>query len=158
MRPRSRTNVSAESSCHGEPTGEQVEQSGRAASAVRFDAQDGVNFRHSLHGIQVSADLDWLPCFRRTHDRLEDGHAVENLLGRNRKRCFADMGRIRGAGLDVYQTIEPEMAAMASRHLKWFFNYPGARQWWRNAQRHPHPTHFEAIIDAAESGAEPEAA
>ena len=64
--------------------------------------------------------------------------ALEYIIGVNRNITFGRQG-----------LLHPEIAAMWMRDLKWFFNYPGAGQWWRNADRHPVPAHFEAIIDRA---------
>ena len=50
--------------------------------------------------------------------------------------------------------LEPDVAAMGERNLAWFFNFPGARQWWRSKDRRPVPASFEVIIDEALARAE----
>ena len=55
----------------------------------------------------------------------------------------------RNLSLSGQDLLAPQFEAMAQRQLKWFFKYPGMGQWWRDADRHPLPAHFEAIIDAA---------
>ena len=69
--------------------------------------------------------------------------ALEYIVGVNRNVAFGRQG-----------LLDPEVSAMASRHLTWFFKYPGTRQWWRDAERHPIPAHFETNIDAALSDVE----
>ena len=64
----------------------------------------------------------------------------------------------RNLGLSGQGLLGPQIEEMAQRQLKWFFKYPGMGQWWRNADRHPVPAHFEAIIDAALAEARPVAA
>ena len=69
--------------------------------------------------------------------------ALEFIIATNRNIAFGRQG-----------LLDPEIAAMPARNLKWFFNHPGAGQWWRYADRHPVPSHFAAVIDKAWSEAQ----
>jgi len=43
--------------------------------------------------------------------------------------------------------LSPDLTNTAERRIRWFFNKPGAIQWWQNDIRHPVPHVVEAEVN-----------